>query len=214
MLPVREVAEIAARSLLISGLATLLAVSWSVPAAAVLASSRSRAARAVLAFLNAMIGLPTVLVGLLFYLLLSRAGPLGFLQLLYTPAAVSLGQAFLVTPLLVSLVAEHLGRVRESVTELALSLGATRLQAAATVMREAAPQILSSALVAFNRAVGELGVALLVGGNIRGLTRVMTTAIALEVEKGEFEFALTLGGVLLLVNVAVTLAVRALGRVE
>ena len=214
MLPVREVAEIAARSLLISGLATLLAVSWSVPAAAVLASSRSRAARAVLAFLNAMIGLPTVLVGLLFYLLLSGAGPLGFLQLLYTPAAVSLGQAFLVTPLLVSLVAEHLGRVRESVTELALSLGATRLQAAATVMREAAPQILSSALVAFNRAVGELGVALLVGGNIRGLTRVMTTAIALEVEKGEFEFALALGGVLLLVNVAVTLAVRALGRVE
>jgi len=211
---VREVAEIAARSLLISGLATLLAVSWSVPAAAVLASSRSRAARAVLAFLNAMIGLPTVLVGLLFYLLLSGAGPLGFLQLLYTPAAVSLGQAFLVTPLLVSLVAEHLGRVRESVTELALSLGATRLQAAATVMREAAPQILSSALVAFNRAVGELGVALLVGGNIRGLTRVMTTAIALEVEKGEFEFALALGGVLLLVNVAVTLAVRALGRVE
>ncbi|RLE74952.1 MAG: ABC transporter substrate-binding protein [Thermoprotei archaeon] len=210
----REVAEIAARSLLISGLATLLAVSWSVPAAAVLASSRSRAARAVLAFLNAMIGLPTVLVGLLFYLLLSGAGPLGFLQLLYTPAAVSLGQAFLVTPLLVSLVAEHLGRVRESVTELALSLGATRLQAAATVMREAAPQILSSALVAFNRAVGELGVALLVGGNIRGLTRVMTTAIALEVEKGEFEFALALGGVLLLVNVAVTLAVRALGRVE
>ncbi len=212
MLPIEEVVEITLRSLAISGVATLMASTWSIPLAAILAGARSRASRTLLGIFNAMIGLPTVLIGLLFYLLFSRVGPLGILNLLYTPLAISIGQAFLITPLLVSLAAEHLGRVRESVSELALSLGATHVQVATTVIREAGPQLLSSALVSFNRAVGELGVALLVGGNIKRLTRVMTTAIALEVEKGEFGLALTLGGILLLVNIIATLAVKALGR--
>ena len=206
--------EIAFRSLAVSGLATLMASIWSIPLAAVLTHSKSRFCRTVLDVLNAMIGVPTVLIGLLLYLLLSRTGPLGIFNLLYTPLAISFGQAILITPLLISLAAEHLGRVRESVSELALSLGATRVQMTTTVIREAGPQLVSTALVAFNRAIGELGVALMVGGDIRRFTRVMTTAIALEVEKGEFELALALGGILLFITILVTVAVRALGRVR
>jgi len=209
-----EVAEIAFRSLMVSGLATLMASIWSIPLAAALTHSKSKLCRAVLDVLNAMIGMPTVLIGLLLYLLLSRTGPLGVFNLLYTPLAISFGQAILITPLLVSLAAEHLGRVRESVSELALSLGATRVQMATTVIRETGPQLVSTVLVAFNRAIGELGVALMVGGNIRKFTRVMTTAIALEVEKGEFELALALGGILLFITILVTITVRALGRVR
>lgn len=209
-----EVVEIAFRSLAVSGLATLMASIWSIPLAAVLTHSKSRFCRTVLDVLNAMIGVPTVLIGLLLYLLLSRTGPLGIFNLLYTPLAISFGQAILITPLLISLAAEHLGRVRESVSELALSLGATRVQMATTVIREAGPQLVSTALVAFNRAIGELGVALMVGGDIRRFTRVMTTAIALEVEKGEFELALALGGILLFITILVTVAVRAFGRVR
>ena len=187
---------------------------WSIPLAAALTHSKSRFCRTVLDVLNATIGVPTVLIGLLLYLLLSRTGPLGIFNLLYTPLAISFGQAILITPLLISLAAEHLGRVKESVSELALSLGATRVQMATTVIREAGPQLVSTALVAFNRAIGELGVALMVGGNIRRFTRVMTTAIALEVEKGEFELALALGGILLFITILVTVAVRALGRIR
>jgi len=209
-----EVVEIAFRSLAVSGLATLMASIWSIPLAAVLTHSKSRFCRTVLDVLNAMIGVPTVLIGLLLYLLLSRTGPLGIFNLLYTPLAISFGQAILITPLLISLAAEHLGRVRESVSELALSLGATRVQMTTTVIREAGPQLVSTALVAFNRAIGELGVALMVGGDIRRFTRVMTTAIALEVEKGEFELALALGGILLFITILVTVAVRAFGRVR
>lgn len=209
-----EVAEIAFRSLMVSGLATLMASIWSIPLAAALTHSKSKLCRAVLDVLNAMIGMPTVLIGLLLYLLLSRTGPLGVFNLLYTPLAISFGQAILITPLLISLAAEHLGRVRESVSELALSLGATRVQMATTVIRETGPQLVSTVLVAFNRAIGELGVALMVGGNIRKFTRVMTTAIALEVEKGEFELALALGGILLFITILVTITVRALGRVR
>ena len=209
-----EVVEIAFRSLTVSGLATLMASIWSIPLAAALTHSKSKFCRAVLDVLNAMIGMPTVLIGLLLYLLLSRTGPLGVFNLLYTPLAISFGQAILITPLLISLAAEHLGRVRESVSELALSLGATRVQMATTVIRETGPQLVSTVLVTFNRAIGELGVALMVGGNIRKFTRVMTTAIALEVEKGEFELALALGGILLFITILVTIMVRALGRVR
>lgn len=201
---------IALRSLAISGLATLLASTWCVPIAVKLSGTRSRVGKAILGILNASIGLPTVIVGLVLYLFLSRAGPLGFLRLLYTPYAIVIGQSILVTPLLTFLMADSLSHLKDTILELAYSLGATRRQAILTLLRESLPHIISSMLVSFNRAVGELGVALMLGGNIRGLTRVMTTAIALEVEKGEFELALTLGGFLLLTTSFITLLIRAL----
>lgn len=207
-----EVAEIVARSLLVSGSATLLASSWSLPAGVWLAVGGGRARSLLLSALNAMVGVPTVVVGLILYLILSRQGPFGLLHLLYTPTAIILGQAVLVTPLVASLTASTLRELGGEVWETALTLGATPSQARATLLSEGLPALLTVVLIGFNRALGELGVALILGGNIRGLTRVMTTAIALEVGKGEFELALTLGGLLLAVSFAVTALVRRVGR--
>ncbi len=206
-----EVAEIVIRSVVISGSATLLASTWSIPLALRLALSKSRAGRAITDVLSALTSVPTVVIGLVLYLLLSRSGPLGFLGLLYTPVAVSIGQAILITPLITSMAIATLAESQERVWEMAISMGATERQAALTVLSESLPAIVTVVLLGFNRAVGELGIALMLGGNIRGMTRVMTTAIALEVAKGEFELALTLGGVLLAMTLSLNVLVRRLG---
>lgn len=206
-----EVAEIVIRSVVISGSATLLASTWSIPLALRLALSKSRAGRAITDVLSALTSVPTVVIGLVLYLLLSRAGPLGFLGLLYTPVAISIGQAILITPLITSMAIATLAESQERVWEMAISMGATERQAALTVLSESLPAIVTVVLLGFNRAVGELGIALMLGGNIRGMTRVMTTAIALEVAKGEFELALTLGGVLLAMTLSLNVLVRRLG---
>jgi len=198
---------------MISGTATALAAGWSISIALKLLTSRGRLTELALDVSNALVSVPTVVIGLLLYLLLSRSGPFGAASLLYTPLAIALGQAVLITPLIVSLSASTLRATHREVWEMALSLGATEGQAAATVMRESLPRLLTAVLLGFNRAVGELGVALMLGGNIKGFTRVMTTAIALEVSRGEFELALTLGGALLLVTLLITIVVRRIGRV-
>lgn len=209
-----EVVEILLRSLAVSGAATLLAASWSVPAALALTISDSRVSRLIQDVLSALIGVPTVVLGLFLYQILSRSGPLGFLRILYTPVAIAFGQALLVTPLIIAVAASSLAKVRERVWEVTLSLGATEHQAAVAVAREGLPQLLRGVLLSFNRAIGELGVALMVGGNIGGYTRVMTTAIALGIMKGEYELALSLGVLLLVTSTAVTIAVRVAGGVE
>lgn len=208
-----EVAGIVLRSLMVSGAATLLSASWSIPLALRLVlGGEERGKRLVMDLLNSLVGIPTVVVGLILYFLLSRSGPLGQLQLLYTPLAITIGQAILITPFIASLSAEALRSVRERLWETLISLGATEGQAAATVVDEASPGLVTSILLGFSRAVGELGVALMLGGNIRGFTRVMTTAIALEVGRGEFELALALGAVLVSLSFLTTLTIRALTR--
>ena len=198
---------------MVSGAATLLSASWSIPLALRLTLSEDgRGRRLALDLVNSLVGIPTVVVGLALYFLISRSGPLGHLQLLYTPLAITIGQAVLITPFIISLSVEVLGTVRRRVWETLLSLGATEQQAAATVVDEASPGLLTSILIGFSRAVGELGVALMLGGNIRGFTRVMTTAIALEVGRGEFELALILGIVLLSLAFTATVAVRVFAR--
>lgn len=206
-----EVAEIVARSVLVSGSAVLFSSSWSILIGVWLASGETGWRNRLLDAFNALVAIPTVVVGLALYLIFSRQGPLGFLQLLYTPAAMILGQAILITPLLVSLTASTLRELRGRVWETAVALGATEGQARATLLSEGMPALITAVLVGFNRALGELGVALMLGGNIRGLTRVMTTSIALEVGRGEFELALALGGLLLAVSFMVTAAVRRVG---
>jgi len=208
-----EVLEITLRSLMVSGTATLLAATWSIPAAYRLSGS-PRASRIVMPVLEALVGLPTVLVGLVLYGLLSKNGPLGFLDLLYTPLAISLGEAILITPLLTSVSYRVLRKARETYGELALSLGATPARAMQLALSQALPGLVAAGVMAFSRAVGELGVALLVGGNIRGETRVLTTAIALEVSKGSYETALYLGAVLLVLTLGVSTAARFLARWE
>jgi len=206
-----EVGAIALRSLAVSGLATAMAASWSIPAALYLVYRPGRVREAVIGLCNAMVGVPTVLVGLLLYMLLSSSGPLGFTGLLYTPAAISIGQAVLITPLTVSLSCEVLREARATVWELAMAMGASRFQAAAATVSEYGDRLAAAVLVSFGRAIGELGVALMLGGNIKGLTRVFTTAIALEVQRGEFEEAIALGMILLAIVAAIAVSARALG---
>jgi len=190
----------------------MLAAFWSIPVAMILTAKESEFRRVLLDLTNTLVAIPTVLVGLVLYLLLSRSGPLGFLGILYTPTSIVIGEAVLITPLIVSLSASVLRETRAGIWEMAVSIGATERQALVTMVTESLPRLMSVILIGFNRAIGELGVALMLGGNIKGLTRVMTTAIALEVSKGEFEFALALGGVLLFVTFLVTAIVRKVGK--
>ena len=203
---------IVVRSLAISGSATLIASIWSVPLAYVLV--RSKTSRLIIPLMEGLVGVPTVLIGLLLYMLLSSNGPLGYLGLLYTPQAIMIGQSVLVTPLITSVSYRVLTQAWDKYGELALSLGADEGQALRLVISESLPGILGAVIMGFSRALGELGVALMVGGNIKGYTRVMTTAIALEVSRGEFELAIWLGIFLVVIIAMISLSLRILGRVN
>ena len=207
-----EVLEIAIRSITVSGLATFFASSWSIPFAYILATRRE--SELIISIIEAVVGIPTVLVGLLLYFLLSSSGPLGFLHMLYTPQAIIMGEAILITPLIVSTSYRVLKNVVNTYGELALSLGASERQAMLLALRESLPGILASTIMGFSRAIGELGVALIVGGNIRGYTRVLTTAIALEVSKGEFEKAVALGTILVSIATTISIVLKVLKRLS
>ena len=206
-----EILEITIRSIVISSTAVLTSLAWSIPLSLKMISSDSRITKIFISIANALVGFPTVLVGLLVYTILSRSGPLGFLGILYTPLAIIIGEAILVTPLILSLLYETLNKARQTYWELAISLGADDIQAYYIMLRETIPDIIITALLAFSRAIGELGVALIVGGNIRGYTRVFTTAIALEISKGDFETALSLGLILFTIVSSITIISRLLG---
>ncbi len=203
-----EVVEISIRSILISGAAVLLASLLGLPLA-YLAVVKVRV-RLLIPIAESFSGIPTVLVGLLLYLMLSKDGPLGFLNLLYTPQAIVVGQAILVTPLIVATSFEALRTSYESVGELAITLGASNLQVMLTVFKESFNKVLASLMIAFSRALGELGIALMVGGNIRGETRVFSTSIALSVTVGEFGEAVKLGLILLVVETSLIVGIRLL----
>ncbi len=207
----QEVLAITLRTLWISGTATILAISWSIPLSLILISSKNRISIFIQDLFNALISLPTVVLGLALYLILSKSGPLGFLGLLYTPLAISIGQSILITPILVSMITSSFQKLRDEVWETAIALGASEFQASIALLREGTLLLIRAILASFNRAVGELGVALIVGGNIKGFTRVLTTTIALELTKGNFELAIYLGIVLLTLSTIITVAIRSLG---
>lgn len=206
-----ETVDTILRSLYISGTATIASLTWSIPTSYVLALKQRTGL--LEALMETLVGMPTVLLGLLLYFAFSSSGPLAPLRLLYTPQAIIIGEAVLVTPLIISMNYRILRNVVTAYTELALTLGASRTQAMALVLRETAPGIMASAVMGFSRALGELGVAMMVGGNISGYTRVVTTAIALGVSRGEFEEAAILGLVLLIITVAVALVLKSLSKV-
>jgi len=207
-----EVVEISVRSILISGSATLLASLFGLPLA-YLAVVKAKV-RSFVPIAESLSGVPTVLIGLLLYMLLSRDGPLGFLNMLYTPQAIIVGQAVLVVPLIIATSFGALRTSYESVGELAITLGATDLQVMLTVLKESLNRVLASLMIAFSRALGELGIALMVGGNIRGETRVFSTSIALSVAVGEFNEAVKLGLILLAVETSLIVCVRMLQGLE
>jgi len=207
-----EVVAVTVRSLGVSGSATLLAASFAIPLSLAIVLKSFRGKPVLLGFFNAMIGMPTVALGLILYLLFSKTGPLGPLHLLYNPVGIMLGQAVLITPLIVSFTTSALEAVNPDVRLLARTLGASNLQEAAAVVREASTGILLAVAASFNRAVAELGIALMVGGNIKGLTQVLTTAIALETVRGEIELGIALTVILLLIVFALNLAVNLFKR--
>jgi|TARA_B100001971_G_scaffold213563_1_gene247283 tungstate transport system permease protein len=193
----RGLIEITFRAITVSGLATVLASCWSIPFGVFLGLGSFKGRQFLKGVFNAIMGVPAVAIGLLFYLILSRSGPLGSLQLLYTPSAIILGQSVLITPILVSLLAATVETVDPDIKRLALTLGASELKANLTVLGESMGGILLSISASFNRAIAELGVALMLGGNIRGATRVLTTVIALETGRGAIPLGISLTVVLI-----------------
>ena len=194
-------------SLKTSGLAALAASVLAVPAALFLAGREFRGKRAVLLINQTWMAAPTVVIGLLFYALLSRTGPFGRLGLLYTQTAMMIGQVFLILPLIAGFSYTALRQVDRRARLTALTLGASRRQAGWVVLREARFALLVAVLAGFARAISEVGIAMMLGGNIRNATRNITTSIALETAKGEFRNGVALGVVLLVLTLGINLLV-------
>jgi tungstate transport system permease protein len=192
-----DLIQITIQSLFISGYAALLASAIGLPVGLLLGLRKFKGRSIIIGGFNSLIGLPTVALGLVLYLAFSNAGPLGFLELLYTPAGIIVGQTILVIPIMISITTETITSVDESIRELALTLGADERAADFSVVRESFGGILLASSASFSRAIAELGVALMIGGNIRGLTRVLTTSIALETTRGEIALGLGLTVILL-----------------
>ncbi|MEL6103464.1 MAG: ABC transporter permease [Pseudomonadota bacterium] len=200
--------EIVLLSLRVSVSAALLACLIGLPLGALIAVTRFRGRNAVLILLNALMGLPPVVVGLIVYLHLSRAGPLGFLGLLYTPAAMIIAQTLLITPIVAALSRQILEDLFEEYREQFQSLAVSRWQAVEAVIWDGRLALMTVALAGFGRAIAEVGAVMIVGGNIDHLTRVMTTAIALETSKGNLPLALALGMILMVIALGINAAVQ------
>ncbi len=199
-------------SLKVSGLALIIATILGLPTGAMLGLTRFPGRGIVVSTINTFMGLPPVVVGLLVYLLLSRRGPLGFLGLLYTPSAMVIAQTILAVPIVTALCHTAIVNVDPIIRLAARTLGATSLQETVALIREARYGILSAIIAAFGRVMAEVGSILIVGGNIAGYTRVMTTTIALETDKGNFELALALGIILLTISFIINAALHVVQR--
>jgi tungstate transport system permease protein len=201
-------ASIAGLSLRVSGIAVLVATLLALPFGAWLALARFPGRQGVIAVLNGMMGLPPVVVGLLIYLLLSRAGPLGALGILFTPAAMMVAQAVLIFPIIAALVRQVIEDAWVEYREQLVSLGTSRIQCMRVLLWDMRFTLTTAVLAGFGRAIAEVGAVMIVGGNIDGVTRVMTTAIALETSKGDLPLALALGVVLIAMVVSINLAAQ------
>ena len=201
-----------ALSLRVSVAGTIVAALAGIPIGTWLGSSTFRGRRAIVVLTNTLMAMPTVLVGLLLYALLSNHGPLGMLGLLYTPTAIITGEALLALPLLVALSRGAVENLDPRARETAVMLGAGRAGTLFVLAKEASPALAAAMLSAFGRVVSELGIALMVGGNIRGETRTLTTSMTLATARGDFDLAVALGGVLLVVAFSVVLTAEFLRR--
>jgi len=206
------VMEITGRSILVSSSATMLSVLWGLPAATILGLKRFRGRFLLKGFFNAMLGIPTVALGLVLYLFFSKAGPIGFLHLLYSPSAMIIGQAILITPITVSFIASAIESVDPEIKDLAKTLGASETEASIAVLKESMNGVVLAITASFNRAIAELGVVLMVGGNIAGLTSVLTTTIALETTKGNIELSIALAIILLLIVSVLSISINLIQR--
>ncbi len=209
-----DLLEISLRSLRVTLSALVIACLIALPLGAFLAVRRFWLRRYVIAVLNALMGLPPVVVGLVVYVMLSRAGPLGVLGLLFTPTAMIIAQVIIIVPLIASITHQALRELWSDYHDLLISLNATPWQRMKTLLWDGRRTLLTAALAGFGRAIGEVGAIMVVGGNIDHHTRVLTTAIALETGKGDFALALALGFVLIALAIGVNLAIHMLSGTE
>jgi tungstate transport system permease protein len=198
-----DLLEIIGLSLRVSLTAVMIACLAGLPLGAAVAMLRFPGRGAIIVLLNALMGLPPVVVGLIVYLMLSNAGPMGWLQLLYTPAAMIIAQSILITPIVAALSREIIAQLHSEYDDQFRSLCVPPITAIGALLRDARYSLLTVALAGFGRAVAEVGAVIIVGGNINHLTRVMTTAIALETSKGDLPLALALGIVLMVIALGV-----------
>jgi len=200
-----EILNITLLSLRVSGIAVLIGSLIGIPVGTLLGFRQFKGKTTLIRFvdimlrsiINTFMGLPPVVVGLIVYLLLTTSGPFGWLGLLYTPTAMIISQLIMVTPIIIGITMSAVGSIEKSIRERALSLGATEIQAAWLVLREARMGVLTSIIAAFGAAISEVGGIMITGGNIRWWTRTLTTAIVIETELGNFTMALMLGTILL-----------------
>ena len=202
--------EIVLLSLQVTLSAVAAACVIGMPAGAILAVARFPGRGALTVLMNALMGLPPVVVGLVVYLMLSRAGPLGVLGLLYTPTAMIIAQTILIVPIVASLTRQVIEDLYGEYSELLRSMGATRTDTVVTLLWDARFSLVTAALAGLGRAFAEVGAVMIVGGNINHVTRVMTTAIALETAKGQLALALGLGLVLVSLSILITAALSSL----
>jgi tungstate transport system permease protein len=200
-----EVVEITARSLTISLSSAFLAALVCIPLGGLIEFRHFRGKRILIIVIQTLYSLPTVTVGLLVFLLISRSGPLGSFGILFTPFGMILGQAVLVSPIMIGLTITALAAVNVQIKDTARSLGAGELQIIVTVVKEARQAVVAAVLLGFGRALSEVGVAMMIGGNIRGYTRVLTTSIALETSMGNLEISMALGMILISISLVINL---------
>jgi tungstate transport system permease protein len=201
-----EVLEITARSLFISFSAVFVAAAIGIPLGALIELREFRGKKALVNLIQTLYGLPTVTVGLLVFLILSRSGPLGNLELLYTPTGMVIGQMILVSPILIGLTISALKGVSPQIRDTAVSLGADESQLIRAIIKEARFAVIAAVLIGFGRALSEVGVAMMIGGNIRDYTRVLTTSIALQTSMGNLEMSMALGIILIGISMILNLS--------
>ena len=205
-----EVMEIAGRSLMISVTSVLLASLICLPLGSFIHFRHFPGRRILISLIQTFFSVPTVAIGLFVFVLFSRTGPLGGLNLLFTPTVMVLGQMLLITPILLGLTISAASGVDRAILDTARSLGASGFQTAIVVLREAKFAVTAAVVMGFGRAISEVGIALIVGGNIRGFTRVITTAISLETAKGNFELSIALGIILIFVALVINIGLNRL----
>ncbi len=209
-----EIMRIIFTSVFISLSASVIAALLAIPAGVAMAFKRFKGKATIQHLLNTLMAMPTVVIGLLLYGLFSRAGPLGEWGLLYTPTAIIIAQAILIFPIMMNLTVTAVNAADPRLIPTLRSLGARTLPMMLQVIRTTRFAILAGVITGFGRAIGEVGAAMMLGGNIEGFTRTMTTAIALETSKGEFELGLALGMVLLVIAFVLNFLLSVLNRAK
>ncbi len=208
----QELLKIIFLSLKVSGFALVISTVIGLSLSTLLSFKKIPLRGIIISLMNTFMGLPPVVVGLFVYLILSRSGPLGFMGLLYTPSAMVTAQTILAFPIVASLCHSAIISVDPIIKQSSMTLGATPMQMTVTIMREARYGIMSGIIAALGRVMAEVGAILIVGGNIAGYTRVMTTTIALETDKGNFELALALGIILLTLSLIINIILYRIQR--